>query len=358
MNRDDALAALGMAEWASKALDRADSESWLERLAAEDERLHGALKWFVLEGEPELALRMSVALFPYWRDRGLLAEGRRWLSEALEAYEGMPCTPLRAQALSAAGILAFRMGDDEASERLQHESLEEARTCRDPLSEAHALLGLARVAFRAGDQDAVRGHCEASLRIAEEVGDLEARSLPLHLLAESARVQGQFARARDLYEASLEVHRAIEDERMIGLELHNLAYVDIHDGALDVALGRFRESLRIARRRGDIGQIAYCVLGVGIVAAEQGAWVRAAELLGKTQDLLDRSGESLDPAEAEEFARVEAATRAALGDRAFEAARGDGEGLRLVDVMDRVLAELPAPSGPGASSEGSDPLEP
>jgi non-specific serine/threonine protein kinase len=346
MNRDDALAALGMAEWAAKALDRADSEAWLERLATEDERVHEALKWFVLEGESELALRMAIALFPYWRDRGLLAEGRRWLSEALESYDGEPASPLRAKALTAAGILAFRMGDDESSERLQHESLDEARASGDRLAEANALLGLARVSFRAGDHAGVRGHCEASLRIAEDVGDLEARSLPLHLLAESARVQGEFARARELYEASLEVHRAIEDERMIGLELHNLAYVDLHDGALDIALSRFRESLRIARRRGDIGQIAYCVLGIGIVAAAQGVWVRAAELLGKTHNLLDRSGENLDPAEAGEATRVERSARDALGDEAFEEARDTGERMRLVDVMDRVLAELPKPAEP------------
>ncbi|MCA1727102.1 MAG: tetratricopeptide repeat protein [Actinobacteria bacterium] len=344
MDRDDALAVLGMAEWAAKALERADAEPWLERLAAEDERIHAALKWFVLSEEPELALRMAVALFPYWRDRGLLAEGRRWLAEALEVYEVEEPSALRSKALTAAGILAFRQGDDEASERLQLESLDQARAAGDRGGEASALLGLARVAFRRGDHAGVRSHCEASLRIAEEVGDIEARALPLHLLAESARVQGEFGRARDLYEASLEVHRAIEDERMLGLELHNLAYVDIHDGLLDVALGRFRESLRIARRRGDVGQVAYCVLGVGIVAAEQGAWRRAAELLGKTRNLLDRSGETLDPAEAEESERVEAAARKALGDEAFEACRIAGETARLVDVMDRVMADLPRPA--------------
>ncbi len=119
MNRDEALAVLGMTEWASKALERADAEPSLERLAAEDERIHAALKWFVLAEEPELALGMAVALFPYRRDRGLLAEGRRWLAKALEAYEDPGASSLRAKALTAAGILAFRQGDAETSERLQ-----------------------------------------------------------------------------------------------------------------------------------------------------------------------------------------------------------------------------------------------
>ena len=344
MDRDDAFAVMGMAEWAAEALDRADAEPWLERLAAEDARLHDALRWFVLNDEPRLALRMSVALFPYWRDRGLLARGRRWLAEALEAFDDPRPSSLRAKALTSSGILAFRQGEDDSSERLQLESLDEARAAGDPLAEAEALLGLARVSFRRGDHDAVRTQCEASLRIAEEIGDLGARAHPLHLLAESARVQGEFGRARELYEASLEVHRAIDDERTVGLELHNLAYVDIHDGAPDVALQRLRESLRIARRRGDLGQVAYCVLGVGVVAAARGAWTRAAELIGKTQNLLERAGEALDPAEAQEWERVEAAARAELGGEAFEAARRAGEEARLVDVMDRVFADLPSPA--------------
>jgi hypothetical protein len=229
---------------------------------------------------------------------------------------------------------------------LNEEALEVARDCGDRLAEAGALLGLARVAFRAGDHAAVRTHCEVSLRIAEEVGDLESQASPLHLLAESWRVQGDLGRARDLYGASLDVARALGDDRMISLELHNLAYVELHDGAIDLAAQGFRDSLVIARRRGDVSHVAYCVLGLGVVIAELGGWKRAAELLGKADSLLERVGETLDPAEAAERERVVARACEVLGQAECDAARERGAALSLADALGRSfrdMALIPAP---------------
>ena len=348
-----------MAEFAARGLDHtdADSEPWLERLAAEGQRLDDALRWFVMNGEAEPALRLAVALFPYWRDRGLLADGRRWLAEAMDAYEeDAPCL-LRAQALSAAGLLAFRQGDDEQSAVLQEQSLEEARTCGERLAEADALLGLARVAFRAGEHHVVRGHCEAALTIAEEVGDLEARAAPLHLLAESARTQGDYKRARELYGASLEVQRALEDRRMESMEMHNLAYVDLHDGAFDLAANGFRDSMLIARRRGDIGQVAYCVLGLAVVVAELGGWERAAELLGKADSLLERAGETLDPAEAAERERIEAMTCEALGTEHAHEMMARGATLALGETLTRSFRDVFTPGAASGVPDVSDAVD-
>ena len=340
MNRDDALAVLGMAEFASQSLDRADAEPWLERLAEQEDRLHEGLRFFLSEEEGQLALRMAVALFPYWRDRGLTADGRAWLSEALEAPGSEIACELRAKALTGAAVLAFRQGHDDRAQDLNEEALRVARDCGERLAEAGALLGLARVSFRTGDHAAVRTNCEASLRIAEEVGDLESQASPLHLLAESWRLQGDLGRARDLYGASLDVARAIGDDRMISLELHNLAYVDLHDGAIDLAAQGFRDSMVMARRRGDVTHVAYCVLGLGVVIAELGGWERAVELLGKADSLLERVGETLDPAEAAERERVVAKACEVLGQEACDAARARGASLSLADALGKSFRDM------------------
>ena len=61
-------------------------------------------------------------------------------------------------------------------------------------------------------------------------------------------------------------------------------------GDIDQAAARFGESLPLARELGDPRRIGGCLAGLGLVAAGQGAWDRAARLLGATAALYDRSG--------------------------------------------------------------------
>src|SRR5450631_4164642 len=42
-----------------------------------------SLEWALGHNEPEVALRMSAALWMFWYMRGHVSEGRRWLSRAL-----------------------------------------------------------------------------------------------------------------------------------------------------------------------------------------------------------------------------------------------------------------------------------
>ena len=76
--------ALQVAERAAEGLHSRSGEAaaaqWLD---AEDAAIHQALSWAVAH-EPATALRLSVALAPWWRLRGRSAAGRDWLHRAAQ----------------------------------------------------------------------------------------------------------------------------------------------------------------------------------------------------------------------------------------------------------------------------------
>lgn len=274
-------------------------------------------------------------------DTGRNPDGKRWLEAALSAPGAGEPTATRVQALYAAGVLAFRDGDQPASRSLNEEALLIAEQSGDRAGAARAHIGLARVAFRSEDHEALRAHAEESLAIARELGDKRAIGGPLHMLAESARVQGHLQRARHLYDECLAIDRELADERSIALELHNLAYVDRGQGDLGGAEARFRESLTLAHDLQDTGLIMYCALGLGVVAGEQSDAQRAATLLGAVSAMLEASGEVLDPAESGEYERAVATARERLSPSEFESARDGGRGMPLTDVVSFALGDPP-----------------
>ena len=81
---------LAVSEAAEPELVRAGQASWLDRLDEENDNIRAALAWSIEVGEVETGLRLAGALVRFWSIRGLMAEGRRWLTQALARAEGVP----------------------------------------------------------------------------------------------------------------------------------------------------------------------------------------------------------------------------------------------------------------------------
>jgi predicted ATPase/DNA-binding SARP family transcriptional activator len=92
---------LALAEEAEPELRRPDQLRWLDRLAAERDNLHAALRWAVDAGEAAPALRLAAALGWYWTLTSARAESMDWTAKAL-ALPGEAPVAVRAQ------VMAFR----------------------------------------------------------------------------------------------------------------------------------------------------------------------------------------------------------------------------------------------------------
>ncbi len=78
---------LELALRAEPELTGADQERWLTRLEAEHDNLRASLHWTLQYKDAARALRLVGALWRFWHTRARLAEGRRWIAEALEQDE-------------------------------------------------------------------------------------------------------------------------------------------------------------------------------------------------------------------------------------------------------------------------------
>jgi predicted ATPase/two-component SAPR family response regulator len=113
--------------------------TWQEhfrRIERENDNLRVAIEK-ALGSAPEIALAIAEALWPFWLWDGDLAEGRRWLTRALDAAPEN--APLRARAILGLGALTGRSGDPRRHAQLAAEATQLFRAAGDPAGEVNAL---------------------------------------------------------------------------------------------------------------------------------------------------------------------------------------------------------------------------
>lgn len=227
--------------WAEEVEPQArgpEQQFWLNRLEEELPNIRLALDWAERHNEIELGLRIVIAAWRMWYQRGYLVEGRHWLDLLFNA-PGMARVDLRwrANAASVAGWLAFGQGD-YAEAAAQHERcLTHRRALQDTSGIASTLNNLGGV----------------------------------------ARMQGELRRAEDLFTEAFAMYRALNEIDGMGRVLHNLAAVAWALGKADDARHWCEASLALAHQTGQIALVASCHEGFGILAYDQGDYETALE---------------------------------------------------------------------------------
>jgi tetratricopeptide (TPR) repeat protein len=243
---------LALAEGAA-ADQQAERREWFAPLEADYENLRAGLAW-ALENEPVLALRLACALRRFWLLRGHWREGSQILERVLEqALEEAPAK-LRVTALSSAGSLASRLGDQERA----------------------------------------KGYFTEHLELSRKIGDRTEIAGALHSLAVMTRIQGDGPTAVAFDQASLEMFRALNDENGIGMALAGLGYSAAEVGEYAEARSFFVEALTIARRRGSswgIAEMCLRLAGLSLKACDYAATrVFLEESLANYRELGHKSG--------------------------------------------------------------------
>jgi predicted ATPase len=107
-----------LAETAALRYGTPDEEHWLELVETDLKNIRAALLWSLDSGDGRTALRLAEALTPFWRARGLVSEGERWLAAArasagLQATlpDGLTEREVEVLRLLAAGLSNRRIAD-------------------------------------------------------------------------------------------------------------------------------------------------------------------------------------------------------------------------------------------------------
>ena len=329
---------LALAEQAEQHLTGPEAPVWLERLEREHDNLRAALAWAGADPERhELELRLAAAAQYFWRMRGHLGEGRRWLEAAL-ARGGEAPVPVRGRALHAAAIFVDRQGDHAEARRLYEESLALFRTAGDDRLVARTLAELGGMAILEEDYDRAIELYDETIPLFRESGDLRALTVTLSNLASAVGLQGDYERARELGHEALALARERGDGDQMGISLHNLGRNALSREAFDEAAGHFRESIEVGVGLGYKELLAYCLLGCGELATASGEARAAARLLGAGAAQFDELGVPLGPEEREGYARSLERLRDELGEGELERLLATGRALPLEDAVGEALA--------------------
>ncbi len=270
--------------------NRQAAHSVLER---EQDNARAALSWCVDHGEAEIGLQLGRAYWNVWVVRGLLTEGRTWLSQlaALPAARAVP--GMRVVALSINASLAWRQGSYAEAQGLYAEVLPVLRA-GDLWMLQCALADLGWMAFHQGDYPAARGHFDEELAVARVLRDPVSEVLALSNLGWLACYQEDYTAAGGLSQECLLRAREACDPWVLGMALNIAANAQLHLDDLASARRLIEECVDVQRRLGDRFELAYGLMVQGQIAAAEGQHFRARTALGESllvrHELGDRSG--------------------------------------------------------------------
>lgn len=278
-----ALYYLALLEATRSELGGPQGQVWTERLEQEQDNFRAAVEWALSQaesgGDPDLALRMSIAMRPLWNLRGNYSEIRALLERALKGSKGS-VAGMRAGALLYTADFAHVQGDIHRAEELGSEGLNLYQALADREGIALSFHLLADIAWTKGDLRAARLLGEDSLALFRELQDKANIAGVLIHFASLATEQAEYERARTLLQESLAINRELESKSGIADALHNLSRVEFFaQGDLARARSLLQESLSLFAELSDKESIAYCTVLAGRIALQQGNIDTARQLL-------------------------------------------------------------------------------
>jgi len=318
---------LSVAQRAAADLRGPDQGRILAELEADHEEMRIGLHWLGDQGRAEEALRLCVALAPFWDIRGHWVEGQRRLSAALQRAPAVPPS-LRARALHWLGVLGWCLGTLEASRRDHEESMALSRSIGDELLLGEGLyrVGLTalfqddsqalgrfadeleemsqrlkmprlraqalshRAAFEAehGNVGRAIALAEESLELIRQDGDAYSYGFFQNVLGELTRLGGDHARAKVAYETELRFAEQLGCKRFLTVGNANLGMLAAAEGDWPTALQRTKTALQINHALGERRNMPLQLHTAAEVVMNLGDLDLAGRLMGSADGLLEK----------------------------------------------------------------------
>ena len=338
-----------MLAWSAQAergLQSGERTTWSRIAVAEVDNVRAALRWSLDHRATERALRISGNLDWFWDAVARDGEGWAW-SQAVLAQDDVDRNGLGfARALSAAGALAWNMGEFQRSSDLLTEAVAHLRTLGERRSLGQALMNLGLTRLYLGDVESSRACLHESVRLFEEVADRWSQGLALFVSGETllpyemdaaraaydrslaifrsigepwgvahaitglgglAMRRREYATARELMEEALVLRRSVNNRHAIASSLTSLGELARREGNDARAETYLKEGLRGFRDIGDAEHLAWTLYNLGIVALHRSDAAFAATIYAECLALRVEQGNAAEIAKT-----VAAVARVAL----------------------------------------------
>ena len=253
----------------------------LERLDAERENLAAVMRWSLVHGQPELAMRLGGAVNIWARHRWYLPQYAEWLRSALE--QGRDAAPVyRCKALSVIFVWALHLGRSDDLAAAAEETLALARRAGDPILLAMALYMTGIVVHWKGQDDKAQAYMRDALELAREHGSRR-------WVTETSRVLAMYekpARRRVILEVLLARAPHVHGTAVCG----SLGWTLLTLGELKGAELRYWDAFARWGALGHKGNQGVISVRLARIAALRGDYARSLRLLEQDRDLCRQVG--------------------------------------------------------------------
>jgi non-specific serine/threonine protein kinase len=338
---------LHLAEQAEQGLVGPDQAIWIDRLETNLPNMRAAMDWLHATGQFESGLRLAAALGWFWYRRNREREGRQWLM----LFLSHPTSEVeRIKALVVLGDLMVRLGLHADARDLQEQALALARSIGDQTGIARALRGLGSAVTGLGEFQQAEDLFADSLQRFDDLGAPWDSAIVIHLSGIASYAREDYAQAEDRFEKAGALFRRAGDAGFAHWMRGNVGWVSLISGQIGRAHAAFTESLEVAWESGDDWWVAWCLMGIGGLAAEQLWHEQAARLFGAAAALRDAAGAPLRPSVQAKHDKLAASSRAAINETAWLVAIDQGRSLPLADAVAEARMVLAAPQAPTSAA--------
>ncbi|MGN6169004.1 MAG: ATP-binding protein [Solirubrobacteraceae bacterium] len=320
------------------ALAVAEEEHGSQRLDGDVGNLRVALDT-LLETEPQGALRLCVALWPFWMRRIDLHEAQRRFDEALGATPER--TVLRATALLRAAAIDYRSGDLSRGRELAEESYSVACEIGDTHAEWRALQFLGEFGLASDATGVAMPWLERALELARRESFAPEEAMGIYSLGVASWIRGDLDHAEQLVGESVDLFGALtgSSERIISpVNIAEIRTSSTGGGSrLRIV---FEDTLQPFLEISCDAALGYVLANQAGLVSARGDLAQARGLLGESASRFEDSGDdrgkaavSVRRAYLELIEGDLAAARVALEEaRELRRGQGDRRGLGLVLV--------------------------
>lgn len=338
LRRHHAMHYLELGRNASPHLHGSEAGGWFDRLERDLDNLRQALDYFAAT-DPEHGLELANAVFRVWWVRGLVAEGRRRLEEALDRTSRDPSAG-RAHALHSLEYFASSQGDYDVGREYAEQALRMHQHLGQDVAAAYVLNTLGANALARGDSRAAKGYLERCLDAFEDTNEEFGLAMTLGNLGEVAIDHGELADAVAMLDRAVAIERRIGWDEGLLLSMCALGTAALLEGRIEEAVQWFHESLQVAKRLGHVEGTADCIEGLAACASARGRHDRAVRLSVAAASVRETAGVAADSLLARRRQEIVERSRAALQDDVFASARSDGYAMSVDEAVEYALAPL------------------
>jgi predicted ATPase len=274
------------AEWALALAETERGAARLDRYAASLRSALGTL----LERAPTDAMRLCVALTPFWLRRIDLDEAEGRFRQVLSAAPER--TPLRAQALLAAAAIDFRSGALASSRAHMEESRAVASEIGDARAEWRALVFLGESGLASDAADIARPWLERALEVARREGFVAGEAICVHSLGIVHWILGDLALAEAHMARSIDLFDTLGDLPDLIPSPVNIVEIRTNQAAGGRGLRVvFQDSLQPLVEISSDAAVGYALANCASIARVRGESERARELLEASAARFAKSGD-------------------------------------------------------------------